>query len=161
MTLQEPQRNHVTLRVNSDDDLPLVQGDRFDLRQVILDSIPSAAEPMHGLADRPWELMISTIRDGSDHIRLAVKDVGIGFDASSVEKLFNPFYMTKSGGMGIGLSVSRSIIETHRGRFWAEANDGPGAMVSFSLPCYPEDGADAGCPSHAPAPGTAGPREPL
>jgi signal transduction histidine kinase len=67
-------------------------------------------------------------------VRLSVQDAGVGFEPEDLERLFDAFYTTKSDGMGIGLSVSRSIIESHRGRLWAEANEGPGATVSFALP---------------------------
>jgi len=71
-------------------------------------------------------------------VHLSVKDDGVGLESQSIDKLFDSFYTTKSGGMGIGLSVSRSIIERHRGRLWAEANDGPGATFSFAVPGGPE-----------------------
>jgi len=71
-------------------------------------------------------------------VRLSIEDAGVGFEPQAVDKLFQPFYTTKSGGMGIGLSVSRSIIESHHGRLWATPNDGPGATFSFSIPRKPE-----------------------
>jgi signal transduction histidine kinase len=71
-------------------------------------------------------------------VRLTVQDAGVGFDPESANRLFETFYTTKSGGMGIGLSVSRAIIESHQGRLWAAPNDGPGATFSFSVPCRPE-----------------------
>ena len=87
--------------------------------------------------DRPRQLVIRTERE-DDRARLTVQDVGVGIEPYDVEKLFEPFYTTKSGGMGIGLSVSRSIIESHHGRLWATLNDGPGAAFSFSVPRAPE-----------------------
>ena len=84
--------------------------------------------------DRPRQLVIRTARDDGDRVRLTVQDAGIGLDMSDLERLFDAFYTTKSNGMGIGLSVSRSIIESHRGRLWAEPNDSPGATFSFSIP---------------------------
>jgi signal transduction histidine kinase len=80
-------------------------------------------------------LLIRTERDEDDRALLSVKDAGIGFDPQSTDKLFQAFYTTKNDGMGIGLSVSRSIIEHHDGRLWATLNDGPGATFSFSIPC--------------------------
>jgi len=142
LTLAELQRNGVTLRVDLDEELPLVSGDRVQLQQVVLNLILNAIEAMQGVADRRRELVISTGRDGSDHVRLAVKDVGVGVDAGAIEKLFHPFYTTKSSGMGIGLSVCRSIITTHQGRLWAEPNDGPGATFAFSIPCEAKFDAD-------------------
>jgi signal transduction histidine kinase len=79
---------------------------------------------------------------------VTVRDAGIGLDRQSVEKLFDAFYTTKSGGMGIGLSVSRTIVERHQGRLWAEPNDGPGATFSFSIPLAPEAITDAALRSH-------------
>ena len=81
--------------------------------------------------------MIRTERDGSERVRLSVQDAGVGFDPQAAGRLFDAFYTTKSDGMGIGLSVSRSIIESHHGQLWATPNDGPGATFSFSIPCGP------------------------
>lgn len=80
-------------------------------------------------------MLIRTESAAGDGVRLSVKDAGVGFDPRIMEKLFDAFYSTKNGGTGIGLSVSRSIIESHRGRFWALINEGPGATFSFSIPC--------------------------
>src|ERR1700731_4136899 len=98
------------------------------------------------------ELLIRTERDEGDRVLVSVKDTGIGFDPQTVDRLFETFYTTKSDGMGVGLCVSRSIIESHQGRLWATLNDGPGATFSFSLPLGPRDltsthGADipSGC----------------
>ena len=84
--------------------------------------------------DRPRQLLIKTERDAGDRVRLTVRDAGVGFDSESLDSLFDAFYTTKSAGMGIGLFVSRSIIERHQGRLWAEPNDGPGATFAFSIP---------------------------
>jgi signal transduction histidine kinase len=92
---------------------------------------------MVDVEDRPRELLIQTENDAADGVRLSVMDAGIGFRADVADKLFDAFYTTKSNGMGIGLSVSRSIIEAHHGRLWATANDGPGATFFFSIPCDP------------------------
>jgi signal transduction histidine kinase len=88
-------------------------------------------------------MWIRTERDDGDRVRLTVRDAGTGFDRQSADSLFEAFYTTKSNGMGIGLSVSRSIIERHHGRLWAEANDGPGATFSFSIPRSPDSVKDA------------------
>jgi signal transduction histidine kinase len=93
---------------------------------------------MSNVNDRPKQLLIRTQRDDGDRVQLTVQDSGTGFDPQSFEKLFDAFYSTKSEGMGIGLSISRSIIESHRGRIWAAPNDGPGATFSFSIPRLPE-----------------------
>jgi signal transduction histidine kinase len=84
-------------------------------------------------------LEIRTEKDGGDRVRLTVQDAGVGFEPQALDRLFEAFYTTKNDGMGIGLSVSRSIIETHHGRLWAEPNNGPGATFSFSIPCASED----------------------
>jgi signal transduction histidine kinase len=92
---------------------------------------------MSGIDDRPRQLTIRTERDDTDHVRLTVRDAGVGIDPTSANRLFDPFFTTKSGGMGIGLSVSRTIVESHRGRLWAAPNEGPGATFGFSLPRVP------------------------
>jgi signal transduction histidine kinase len=132
------QRRRVMLRAELGDDLPPVTGDRVQLQQVILNLLLNASDAMSGVDDRPRQLVISTARDEGDRVRLTVQDAGVGLDPHGVDKLFDAFYTTKSGGMGIGLSVSRSIIESHHGRLWAAPNDGPGATFSFSIPRGPE-----------------------
>jgi signal transduction histidine kinase len=92
---------------------------------------------MIDVEDRPRRLLIRTEREHGDRVRVMVRDSGIGVDRQTMDKLFDAFYTTKSGGMGIGLSVSRSIVERHQGRLWAEQNDGPGATFSFSIPLEP------------------------
>jgi PAS domain S-box-containing protein len=129
------QRNRVVLRSEFAEDLPPVIGDRIQLQQVTLNLLRNASDAMVGVEDRPRELLIRTRRDGDDRVRLSVQDAGIGVNPQDLERLFQAFYTTKSGGMGIGLSVSRSIIEKHHGRLWAEPNDGPGVTFSFSIPC--------------------------
>ena len=134
LSLSELRRNRVTLRTELADELPLVMGDRIQLQQVILNLVLNASESMSGIEDRTRKLLIQTVCDGDDSARLAVQDVGIGLGNVDMDKLFEAFYTTKNDGMGIGLSVSRSIIETHRGRLWANHNDGPGTTFSFSIP---------------------------
>jgi PAS domain S-box-containing protein len=135
LSLSDLQRNRVILRSELADDLPPVTGDRIQLQQVILNLLRNASDAMVSVDDRPRELLIKTERDEGDQVRLSVKDVGIGFTAEARDKLFEAFYTTKNDGMGIGLSVSRSIIERHQGRLWARPNEGPGATFSFALPC--------------------------
>ncbi|MDQ7251073.1 PAS domain-containing protein [Dongia sedimenti] len=134
LSSNELQRNGVIHRVNLKDNLPYAMGDRIQLQQVILNFILNGAEAMETVGDRPRELVISTDVDDVGHVRVSVKDVGVGVKPELAEKIFSPFYTTKSSGMGIGLSVSRTIVENHQGRLWAEGNDGPGATFSFSLP---------------------------
>ena len=138
LSLSKLQRNRVILRLELADDLPLITGDRVQLQQVILNLLGNASDAMNAVDDRPRQLLIRTARDEGDRVRLTVQDVGVGFDPQAADRLFEAFYTTKNDGMGIGLSVSRSIIESHHGRLWATANDGPGATFSFSIPCGPE-----------------------
>jgi PAS domain S-box-containing protein len=135
LSLSELQRDRVILRCELAGDLPLVTGDRVQLQQVILNLLRNGSDAMNTVHDRPRKLLIRTERDQGDRALLSVKDAGIGFNPQSMDKLFQAFYTTKNDGMGIGLSVSRSIIEQHQGRLWATLNDGPGATVSFSIPC--------------------------
>jgi signal transduction histidine kinase len=134
LSLSEFQRSRVVLRTEFADDLPPVTGDRVQLQQVILNLFLNASDAMSGVDDRPRELLIRTELDQGDQVRVSVQDAGTGFEPKNAEKLFDAFYTTKSAGMGIGLSVSRSIIEGHHGRLWASSNDGSGATFSFSIP---------------------------
>ncbi len=118
------------------DELPLIAGDRVQLQQVILNLVLNAADAMNDVADRPRQLVITT-EEEDDHVRVIVRDSGVGLDPRGLERIFQPFYTTKNGGMGIGLAVSRSIIESHDGRLWAESNDGFGATFGFSIPILP------------------------
>jgi len=134
LSLSELQRSRVVLVPEFADDLPPVTGDRVQLQQVILNLLLNASDAMSGVDDRPRQLVIRTEQDEDDRIRLTVQDAGVGIDPAGFDRLFDAFYTTKSGGMGIGLSVSRSIIESHHGHLWAAPNDGPGATFSFSIP---------------------------
>jgi PAS domain S-box-containing protein len=134
----ELHRAKALVRTDLAGDLPLVTGDRIQLQQVVLNLVLNAAEAMSDVDDRPRQLLIRTARNAGDNVRVTVQDAGVGLEPQRVGRLFEPFYTTKSGGMGIGLSVSRSIIERHHGRLWATPNDGPGATFSFSLPCRRE-----------------------
>ncbi len=136
--LSELQRNRVIVQQELVDDLPLVAGDRVQLQQVILNLLRNASDAMSTIDDRPRDLLIRTEPDDDDRVRLSVSDVGIGFEPQATDKLFEAFYTTKDEGMGIGLSVSRSIIERHHGRLWAMPNSGPGVTFSFSVPCKVE-----------------------
>ena len=136
LTSSELQRGGIVLKLELAGDLPPVNGDRVQLQQVILNLLLNASDAMRGIDDRPRRLEIRTEPDENDGVRLTVRDAGTGFGPDMVERLFDPFYTTKSDGMGIGLSVSRSIIERHHGRLCAAPNDnGPGATFWFSLRC--------------------------
>jgi PAS domain S-box-containing protein len=127
--------------------LPLVCGDRLQLQQVIMNLLRNAADAMCGIEERPRQLVVRTERGDGD-VRLTVHDVGVGLDAEDAERIFEAFYTTKSDGMGIGLSVSRAIIESHRGRLRALPNDGPGASFVFAIPAHC---GDEGCASESEA----------
>jgi signal transduction histidine kinase len=135
LSLSELQSNRVVLRSRLASDLPPVAGDRVQLQQVVLNLLRNASDAMNTLDDRPRQLLITTERDDGGRARLSVKDAGFGLAPEAIDKLFEAFYTTKNDGMGMGLSVCRSIIEKHRGVIWATQNDGPGATFSFSIPC--------------------------
>jgi PAS domain S-box-containing protein len=137
LSSSELQRNQVVIQSELADDLPAVTGDRIQLQQVIVNLLRNASDAMLGVHDRPRQLLIRTEREDGDRVRMMVRDTGVGLDRQGMDKLFDAFYTTKRDGMGIGLSVSRSIMERHRGRLWAEPNDGPGATFSVSIPCGP------------------------
>jgi signal transduction histidine kinase len=143
LTLSDLQRNRVLLQSELAQDLPRIVGDRLQLQQVILNLLRNASDAMVGVGDRPRQLLIRTEGEDGDRVRVSVRDAGVGIDAQSMNKLFDAFYTTKSEGMGIGLSVSRSIIERHHGHLWAEPNDGPGVTFSFSIPLEPHRITDA------------------
>jgi signal transduction histidine kinase len=110
------------------------------LQQVILNLLRNGSDAMSAVDDRPRELRFTTEVEEGNCVRLSVRDAGVGFEPQALDRLYQSFYTTKSDGMGIGLSVSRSIIENHRGRLWATPNDGPGVTFSFSLPCVDDAG---------------------
>jgi signal transduction histidine kinase len=134
LSLSELQRNKVIVQAEFVDDLPSIKGDRIELQQVVLNLLRNASDAMVDVDDRPRQLLIRTDMEGEEGVRLTVRDAGVGIDSQGMDKLFDAFYSTKTGGMGIGLSVSRSIIERHHGRLWATANDGPGVTFAFSIP---------------------------
>ena len=138
LSLSDLQRHRVIVQSELAEDLPKITGDRIQLQQVILNLLRNASDAMIGVDDRPRQLLVRTERENGDRVRVTVRDAGVGVDRQSMDKLFDAFYTTKSGGMGIGLSISRSIVERHHGRLWAEPNDGPGATFSFSIPCAQE-----------------------
>jgi PAS domain S-box-containing protein len=135
LSLDDVQRNRINLRAELADDLPPVTGDRIQLQQVILNLLRNASDAMIDVQDRQRQLLIKTERENGSGVRLSVRDAGIGLSTENLESLFNPFYTTKSDGMGVGLFVCRSIVERHRGRLWAEPNQGcAGATFSFAIP---------------------------
>jgi C4-dicarboxylate-specific signal transduction histidine kinase len=113
--------------------LPRVLGDRVQLQQVVLNLLLNGLDAMHDVVDRPRDLVIRTDSEATDHVRVAVRDSGSGIDPQLATRLFDAFYTTKPGGMGMGLSISRSIVEQHGGRLWAVPNDGPGTTFQFTV----------------------------
>lgn len=131
---RELMRHRVRLRIALGADLPPVVGDRVQLQQVMINLMVNAVQAMDTVTDRPRELSISAERTEEGRVLVAVQDSGVGLDAAMAGQLFDAFYTTKSAGMGMGLSICRSIMEAHGGRIWATPNDGPGATFRFSLP---------------------------
>ena len=131
----ELEPNGIVLQLALDSRLPPVLGDAVELQQVILNLLRNGSDAMVDVRDRPRQLLIMTERDDGDRVRLSVRDAGVGLSPQSLGSLFEPFSTTKRDGMGIGLFVSRSIVERHDGQLWAEPNEGgPGATFSFSIP---------------------------
>jgi PAS domain S-box-containing protein len=137
---REVQRNGITLRTELSNDLPLVLGDRIQLQQVILNLVVNAIDAMRGGVHRArQELLVASSRDETNGVLVTVQDSGTGLDETSLDRLFEPFYSTKAEGMGMGLTISRTIIEAHGGRLWATANVPQGAIFQFRLPTDGED----------------------
>jgi signal transduction histidine kinase len=126
--------HRVALRTALAAALPPVLGDRVQLQQVLINLVINGIEAMASVTDRPRHLVIRSHQPDADQVCVAVQDSGIGIDPASMDRLFHAFFTTKPGGMGMGLSISRSIIEAHGGRLWASHHVGPGATVQFTLP---------------------------
>ena len=135
----EIQRNRISLRTKLSTDVPLVLGDRIQLQQVILNLILNAIEAMSDVSPQPRELSVSSAKDGPNGALVSVRDSGTGLDGTVMDRLFEAFYTTKAHGMGIGLAVSRTIIQAHGGRLWAAPNVPQGAIFQFTLPADGEE----------------------
>jgi signal transduction histidine kinase len=125
-------RNRVSFYTDLAPDLPRVFGDRVQLQQVLINLIMNGIEAMRSITGRPRELLIQSAKI-HDEVSIQVQDSGTGLDPEQVEHVFEPFFTTKPEGIGMGLSVSRSIVESHGGRLWAESGPG-GALFQFTLP---------------------------
>jgi C4-dicarboxylate-specific signal transduction histidine kinase len=130
----EASRNQVAIQAELADDLPPTVGDRVQLQQVIVNLVQNGIEAMSAVADRPRRLVIRSEKRDSDEVLVAVRDSGIGIDPKNERRIFDAFFTTKGQGMGMGLSISHSIIEAHGGRLWASANSDRGATIQFTLP---------------------------
>ena len=126
--------NRVTLRLELAPALPAVFGDRIQLQQVIMNLVINGIQSMASVTDRPRELLIRSRLGEDDQVLIEVRDCGSGIDPQDMQQLFNAFFTTKPNGMGMGLSICRSIIEAHGGRIWASSNAGPGATFAFTVP---------------------------
>jgi PAS domain S-box-containing protein len=133
LTRGETVKNGVSVQTELADGLPLILGDRVQLQQVMLNLIINAVEAIGGASEGPRELLISSGKVGTDDVHVAVRDSGPGVPATDLERLFEPFYTTKPGGLGLGLSICRSIIQTHGGQFWVTPNSPRGAIFQFTL----------------------------
>jgi PAS domain S-box-containing protein len=140
----EAKGKSVIIRTRFAEDLSPVSGDRVQLQQVVLNLVMNGIEAMSSVEDRPRELIISTWNVDADRVQVSVEDSGIGIDPQKLDKIFDSFYTTKPSGMGMGLSISRSILQAHGGRLWATRKDGPGASFHFSLPKHDNEGSNAG-----------------
>jgi len=129
----EAAKNGVSVVAELVDDLPLVEADRVQLQQVLLNLVVNALEAMSAADEGPRELLISTGKIESGGVLVVVRDSGPGLDAATLEKVFESFYTTKPTGLGMGLSICRSIIEAHGGRLWASKNARRGATFQFTL----------------------------
>jgi len=137
LSSNELHSSRVVLRTDFDAGLRAVKGDRVQLQQVILNLILNAADAMKEVRDRPRNLLIATARENADRVRLSVSDSGVGIDPQTVEKLFDAFYTTKTHGMGVGLSISRSIIESTKAASGRSAMTGRVRHFPFSFPAAP------------------------
>ncbi|MDQ8726293.1 ATP-binding protein [Bradyrhizobium sp. LHD-71] len=132
LTRSEIEKSGISLQMQLAEDIPLALADRIQLQQVILNLTINAIEAMS--ADGPRQLLIRTVRDGTGSAIVAIHDSGGGLEAGKIARLFDAFYTTKREGMGLGLTISRSIVEMHGGRLWAETGTPRGAVFQFTLP---------------------------
>jgi signal transduction histidine kinase len=146
---QEVLSRRVSLRLELAPALPAVLGDRVQLQQVIINLIVNGMEAMAPVADRSRALVIRSQLDDAGRVLVAVDDAGVGIDSGNARQLFEPFFTTKPSGMGMGLSICRSIVESHGGTIWASPNTGPGATFQFALPSRLEQSREVLRPERA------------
>jgi PAS domain S-box-containing protein len=140
LTGSEALKNRISVKTQFADGLPLVNGDRVQLQQVLLNLVVNAIQAMATIADEARDLSISTATAESNAVHVRVADSGPGLDSQKLERVFDPYFTTKAEGLGMGLAISRSIIDAHNGRLWASANQPRGAVFQFTLPAKPDDG---------------------
>jgi phosphoglycerate-specific signal transduction histidine kinase len=133
LTLGEMVKNDVSVRTDLADGLPLIHGDRVRLQQVLLNLIINAVEAMSSVSNGARKLLVRTAKAEAGDVLVAVRDSGPGLDPKRVDRLFETFYTTKLGGMGMGLAICRSIIEAHGGRLWASTHQARAAVFQFTL----------------------------
>jgi signal transduction histidine kinase len=138
LTKNEFEKNKILLQTRLADDLPRVHGDRIELQQVMLNLIINSIDALSVVREGPRDLTVSSSKDSQGSVSITVQDSGAGFGSAKIDNLFDPFYTTKIDGMGIGLTISRSIIEAHGGRIWATRNEPRGAIFHFSVPVREE-----------------------
>jgi signal transduction histidine kinase len=134
----------VIIRTRFAEGLAPVSGDRVQLQQVALNLLMNGIQAMSSVGERERELLITTRNVDADRVQASVEDSGTGLDPNTIDKIFDSFYTTKPGGMGMGLSISRSILQAHGGRLWATAKEGSGTIFHFTLPKHHEEGFHAG-----------------
>jgi signal transduction histidine kinase len=143
--------HQVWVRLDLASSLLSVFGDRVQLQQVVLNLLVNSIQAMALVDDRPRELLIRSRAYNSEQVLVEVRDSGVGVDPEHAGRLFNAFFTTKADGMGMGLSICRSIIEAHGGRIWASPNAGPGTIFQFTLPALRADAVQPeGTARHAP-----------
>ena len=143
LVADEAKRTNTLIRTHFAGDVSPVAGDRVQLQQVMLNLVMNGIEAMSDVAKGPRELVITTRNVDPGQVQVTVEDSGTGLDPNAIDKVFEPFYSTKASGMGMGLSICRSILQSHGGRLWATGKDGPGTMFHFALPECREEEADA------------------
>jgi C4-dicarboxylate-specific signal transduction histidine kinase len=135
---RQARSNDVSVEIQLAEGLPVVQGDSIQLQQVLLNLLMNGIEAMASNTERPRRLLIYSGPEGANQIHVVVQDTGVGVSPAILPRLFEPFFTTRSKGMGMGLSISRSIIEAHGGKLWAESNGMEGASFQFTLPSSDE-----------------------
>lgn len=141
MIRPEVQNNRIALRTELSNDVPLIVGDRIQLQQVVLNLLINAIDAMSEIESEPRELLVASVKNGSNGVVVEVRDSGHGLDKMALDRLFQAFYTTKVNGIGIGLAISRTIIESHGGLLWAEPNMPRGAVFKFKLPTDGDEAA--------------------